>query len=71
MALDLHTASFSFAVFASKTKTNFEGETLHRTPISVTPSDIHTSGVWLKILPRTQSTIFFRRENKDEYPVQR
>ena len=31
--------SFSFAVFDPKTKTNFEGETLYRAPISVTPSN--------------------------------
>ena len=31
--------SFSLAVFDPKTKTNFEGETLYRAPISVTPSD--------------------------------
>ena len=31
--------SFSFAVFDPKTKTNFEGETLYRARISVTPSD--------------------------------
>ena len=31
--------SFSFAVFDLKTKTNFEGETLYRAPISVTSSD--------------------------------
>ena len=29
--------SFSFAAFDPKTKTNFEGETLYRAPISVTP----------------------------------
>ena len=31
--------SFSFAVFDPKTKTHFEGETLYRTPISVTPAE--------------------------------
>ena len=35
--------SFSFAVFYPKAKTNFEGDTLYRAPISVTPSD---SGLW-------------------------
>ena len=32
-------ASFSFAVFDPKIKTNFQGETLYRAPISVTLSD--------------------------------
>ena len=32
-------SSFSFAAFNPKTKTNFEGETLFKAPISVTPSD--------------------------------
>ena len=31
--------SFSFAVFDPETKTNFEGESMYRTPIPVTPSD--------------------------------
>ena len=31
--------SFSFAVFDPNIKRNFEGETLYRAPISVTPSD--------------------------------
>ena len=33
------TSSFSFAAFDPKTKTNFQGETLYRAPIYVTPSD--------------------------------
>ena len=32
-------SSFSFAAFDPKTKTNFQGETLYRRPISVTRSD--------------------------------
>ena len=38
-------ASFSFAVFDPKIKTNFEGETLYRAPISVTPSDFRTENI--------------------------
>ena len=40
--------SFSFAVFAPKTKTNFEGETLYRALISVPLSDLQTSGAKAK-----------------------
>ena len=45
-------SSFSFAAFDSKTKTNFEGETLYRAPISVTPSDF-------RIRKISDSKIFF------------
>ena len=44
--------SFSFAVFDPKIRTNFEGETLYRAPISVTPSDS-------RIRKMSDSRIFF------------
>ena len=45
-------SSFSFAAFDPKTKTNSEGETLYRAPISVTPSDF-------RIRKISDSKIFF------------
>ena len=45
-------SSFSFAAFDLKTKTNFEGETLYRAPISVTPSDFRMRKI-------SDSKIFF------------
>ena len=45
-------SSFSYAAFDPKTKTNFNGETLYRAPISVTPSDF-------RIRKISDSKIFF------------
>ena len=50
--LDFCTRKFLFRRFESKTKTNFEGETLYRAPMSVTPSDY-------RIRKISDSRIFF------------
>ena len=52
LSVELYAWSFSFAVFDPKSNSNFEGDTLYKAPISVTPSDC-------RIRKISDSRIFF------------